>query len=289
MKFYRVYIELTNVCGLNCSFCPTKLKPNETMSLEFFENVIKEVKDYTNEIACHVMGDPMTLKNLGDYLDIIDKYNLKAILTTSGYYTKKQPYSVLFHRSIKQINFSLNAYNKNSSAISLSQYMEPILETCKQKQNIAKDIYINLRVWNLDEDLSEESFNKELFKILEDRFNIKLDIKLNSIKSKDSIRLDYKTLLHFDNYFEWPSLNNPIYGDGTCQGLNSHIAILANGVVVPCCLDGDGVINLGNIKKESLKQILQNKIAQDMINGFKVGKCSQELCLKCSYKDRFNN
>ncbi len=288
MKFYRVYIELTNVCGLKCSFCPTKDRADTTMSLEFFETIVSQVKSYTKEVACHVVGDPLTLNNLNEYLDILDKHQLKAILTTSGYYTKKQTHNTLFHKAVKQINFSINSYNKNDSVITLNQYIKPILKVCKEKQNSAKEIFINLRVWNLNEYLSDSNFNKELFKILEKHFNLELNIEQHSLKSKDTIRLEYKTLLHFDNYFEWPSLDNKIYGDGTCQGLSSHIAILSNGVVVPCCLDSKADINLGNLKRETLKSILQSKKAQDMINGFKIGKCTQELCLKCSYKDRFN-
>ena len=79
MKFYRIYIELTNVCGLSCSFCPTKALPSKEMDLDFFESIIQQAKNYTNEIACHVVGDPLTLSNLHDYLDIIHKYGLKAM------------------------------------------------------------------------------------------------------------------------------------------------------------------------------------------------------------------
>jgi len=288
MKFFRVYIELTNVCGLKCSFCPTKGRANTTMSLELFEQIIEQVKVYTNEIACHVVGDPFTLNNLSDYLDILEKHHLKALLTTSGYYTKKQKLDTIFHKAVKQINFSLNAYNKNDTSITLQQYIKPIIDVCKAKETIAKEVFINLRVWNLDEALSEESFNKELFKILEREFGVNLHIDLASIKSKDSIRLSYKTLLHFDKYFEWPSMSNPVYGDGTCQGLSSHIAILADGTVVPCCLDSDANINLGNLCNISLEQILQSQKFIDMKEGFAKGICTQELCLKCSYKDRFN-
>ncbi len=288
MKFYRVYIELTNVCGLRCSFCPTKNLPNTTMSLENFERAINEVKSYTKEIACHVVGDPLTLSNLSDYLDIIYKHNLKALITTSGYFMKKHSFNTLFHPAIKQVNISLNAYNKNDTAITFKQYIEPILEFthAKIEQNI--DMFINLRVWNLDSILSEREFNENLFALLESEFNTKIELDLIDIKKQKSIRLANKVLVHFDNYFEWPKLNNKTYGHGTCQGLSSHIGILANGDVIPCCLDSEAVMKLGNINKTSLDTILKAKRAQNMINNFKINKCSEELCLKCSYKERFN-
>jgi radical SAM protein with 4Fe4S-binding SPASM domain len=288
MKFYRIYIELTNVCGLRCSFCPTKALPNTTMDLEFFETVVQEAKGYTREVACHVVGDPLTLPNLDKYLDIIHKYNMKAMLTTSGYFMKKHSFKTLFHPAVKQINISLNAFNKNDTSISFEQYMKPILNLCHEKVKQEKELFINLRMWNLDEVMSEESFNQELFDVLEKEFKVELDLKNLNPKEKKSIRLDNKVLLHFDNYFEWPSLKNQNYGHGTCQGLDSHIGILANGDVIPCCLDNDAVMKLGNVKENSLKDIVYGKRATDMRDGFKVGYCSEEMCLKCSYKDRFN-
>ncbi len=287
MKFYRIYIELTNICGLKCSFCPTKELPTTTMDLDFFESIIKQSAIFTKEIACHVVGDPLTLSNLSDYLDIIYKYKLKALITTSGYYIKNHNYSTLFHPAIKQINISLNAFNKNDTSLSFSDYIEPILKLCKEKNRLDKEIFINLRVWNLDDIMSEREFNIEVFNRLNLFFKTNLDLDSLKLKDKKSIRLDKKTLLHFDNYFEWPSLKNPIYGHSSCLGLNSHIAILASGIVVPCCLDSGGVINLGDLHKNSLIDILNSKRVKDIKDGFKNRVCSEELCLRCSYKDRF--
>ena len=283
MKFYRIYIELTNVCGLRCSFCPTKNLPNTTMSLPFFEETIQQAKPYTKEIACHVVGDPLTLVNLSSYLDIVHKYKMKAMLTTSGYFMKKHSFETLFHPAVKQINVSLNAFNKNDTRLSFEQYIEPILELCHEKVAQKKELFINLRMWNLDEAMSEDSFNKEVFSKLEEHFGVELEYR----GAKESIRLDNKVLLHFDNYFEWPSLENRDYGHGTCQGLSSHIGILANGDVVPCCLDSEAVMRLGNLHENTLKNILYDKRATAMRDGFKEGYCSEEMCQKCSYKSRF--
>jgi len=284
MKFYRIYIELTNVCGLRCSFCPTKNLPNTTMSLPFFEEIVQQAESYTKEIACHVVGDPLTLSNLSSYLDIIHKYKMKAMLTTSGYFMKKHTFETLFHPAVKQINVSLNAFNKNDTRVSFEKYIEPILKLCHEKVAQKKELFINLRMWNLDEAMSEDSFNKEVFFNLEEHFGVKLEYK----GAKENIRLDNKVLLHFDNYFEWPSLKNREYGHGTCQGLSSHIGILANGDVVPCCLDSEAVMKLGNLRNNTLDNILHVKRARAIQDGFKDGFCSEEMCLKCSYKSRFN-
>ncbi len=288
MKFYRIYIEITNVCGLSCTFCPTKELPSKQMDLSFFESIVQQAQHYTNEIVCHVVGDPLTQSNLDDYLEIIHKYGLKAILTTSGYFLKKHTFDTLFHPCVKQINISLNSFNKNDTALTFQQYMTPVLALCEEKLQRKKELFINLRVWNLDEMMSERSFNETLFSTLANSFNTELELDTIYQERPRSIRLASKILVHFDNYFEWPSLKNKNYGDGTCQGLQSHIAILASGKVVPCCLDCDGIIELGNLHKECLKDIMLKQRTLKMLEGFQRGKAVEELCQKCSYKERFN-
>jgi radical SAM protein with 4Fe4S-binding SPASM domain len=288
MKFYRIYVEITNVCGLSCSFCPTKLLPSKVMDLDFFESILKQAKHYTNEITCHVVGDPLTQSNLHDYLNIIHKYGMKAMLTTSGYFLKKHNYDTLFHPCVKQINISLNSFNKNDTSLTFEQYMTPILALCNAKLEREEELFINLRVWNLDEMMSEQNFNETLFSKLTEAFDEPLSLDTIYKERPKSIRLASKILVHFDNYFEWPSLKNKNYGDGTCQGLQSHIAILASGKVVPCCLDCDGIIELGDLHESNLDDILSDKRTLSMIKGFQEGKAVEELCQKCSYKGRFN-
>jgi radical SAM protein with 4Fe4S-binding SPASM domain len=258
------------------------------MDLDFFESVIIQAKAYTKEIACHVVGDPLTLNNLKAYLDIIHKHGLKAMLTTSGYFLKKHTFETLFHPSVKQINISLNSFNKNDTTLTFEQYITPILTLCDEKIKREEELFINLRVWNLDELMSEKTFNKVLFERLSERFDIALSLDQIYTQRPKNIRLASKVLIHFDNYFEWPSLSNQVYGDGTCQGLQSHIAILASGKVVPCCLDCDGVIELGDLHEGTLESILGASRSVKMLEGFKEGKAIEELCQKCSYKNRFN-
>lgn len=287
MYFHRVHIEVTNICGLACSFCPPKLQPSKTMPLSFFEKVLTQLQGYTKELAFHVMGDPLTLSNLNEYLDITQEKGFKVTLTTSGYYLKNSSFKTLFHPAVRQINISLNSFNKNSLNLTFDDYMNSVLELCEEKLQNHPKPFINLRLWNFDEVCSEADFNEILFKRLEDVFDIKLNAETLYKERPKSIRLASKVLLHFDSYFEWPSLNSDHDTQGSCYGLKSHIGILANGTVVPCCLDGEGVINLGNLNDTSLKDVLESQRATDMREGFAQSKAVEELCRKCSYKDRF--
>ena len=190
---------------------------------------------------------------------------------------------LFLHPAIRQINFSLNSFDKNEPKITLEQYLEPIFQLCIQKLKNKVHNFINFRLWNQDGNENDEEFNQMVFQKLCDQFHI----DISKYPTDKPIRLENKILLHFDSYFEWPNLLNDHFSHGTCHGLSAQMGILSDGTVVPCCLDSFGVINLGNIFHTPLADIVNSKRSQDIIRGFQEGKAIEELCQKCSFKDRF--
>jgi len=283
MKFNKIYIELTNVCGLKCTFCPTKIEKPSKIDLATFNQILHQVKGYTNIITFHIFGDPLTLSNLEEYLDITQKHNLKVEITTTGYFLKNFNLELFLHPAIRQINFSLNSYNKNEMNISLLEYLKPMFHLCELKLQKKIHNFINFRLWNIDDTYSENTFNKNILSLLEENFNISLE----NINYEKSVRLENQILLDFDRYFEWPSLQSNHLSNSFCHGLSSHIGILSNGTIIPCCLDGFGVINLGNIFHQNLEDVLHNERTTAIINNFKKNIAIEPLCQKCTYKDRF--
>ena len=283
MKFSRIYIELTNICGLSCSFCPERSTKNQIMELDIFDSIVSQASNYTKEIVCHVMGDPLVLSDLSKYLDTIHSYNMRAMITTSGFYISNHPSKTLLHPSIRQLNISLNSFNKNNTKLTLDEYLSPILALCEEKLSSYPEPFLNMRLWNMDDAQSENDFNSLVFEKLSKFFGVDVDYTKNA----KGLRLASKILLHFDDYFEWPSLSNPIYGNGYCGGLDSHIAILSDGRVVPCCLDYQAVIELGNLQTQSLDEILGSSRVKNIRDGFACQKATEELCQRCSYKSRF--
>lgn len=281
-KFHKIYIEITNICGLECSFCPTKDTKTQTMDINLFNNICKQIRYYTKDIALHILGDPLVLSNLNQYLDIAFEHKLRVHITTTGYFLNNFNLNLFLHKSIKQINFSLNSYNKNNMNISLEEYLEPMFKLCDIKLKNKIHNFINFRLWNIDNS-NDTKFNQDIFDKISNKFNI----LLKDIDYKKSIRLENQILINFDNYFKWPNLKDNHYSNNYCYGLTSQIGILSSGVVVPCCLDSFGVINLGDIKNTKLKDILNSKKAIDIVEGFNKNIAVEELCQKCSFKDRF--
>ncbi|MCT7643792.1 SPASM domain-containing protein [Aliarcobacter butzleri] len=288
-RFRKVHIEITNICNLKCTFCPPKILPNKTMTLDKFDKLNLQLKEFTTELAYHIVGDPLVLSNLDEYLNISSKHNLKVNITTTANNINKKHYETLLNPTIKQINFSINSYNANSHKKSLDEYLEPIIEFVKFAQKQKHEYFINFRIWNLDEKNSAKEFNLKVFNKINEAFDTNIDIEDVYKNRPKNIRIDRKIFFNFDEYFNWPNLENKeVSKTGFCYGLDSHFGVLSNGDVVPCCLDKDAIINLGNIEDNSLKNILTSKRVKDIQNGFKKDILVEELCQKCEYRTRFN-
>ncbi|MDK2070580.1 SPASM domain-containing protein [Aliarcobacter butzleri] len=288
-RFRKVHIEITNICNLKCTFCPPKILPNKTMTLDKFNKLNLQLKEFTTELAYHIVGDPLVLSNLDEYLNISSKHNLKVNITTTANNINKKHYETLLNPIIKQINFSINSYNANSHKKSLDEYLEPIIEFVKFAQKQKHEYFINFRIWNLDEKNSAKEFNLKVFNKINEAFDTNIDIEDVYKNRPKNIRIDRKIFFNFDEYFNWPNLENKeVSKTGFCYGLDSHFGVLSNGDVVPCCLDKDAIINLGNIEDNSLKNILTSKRVKDIQNGFKKDILVEELCQKCEYRTRFN-
>ncbi|MDE5925961.1 MAG: SPASM domain-containing protein [Helicobacter sp.] len=276
MRFNKIFIEITNFCGLNCSFCtPTKAK--DIMPLSLFSRIAKEIAPYTHFCALHILGDPLSVESLKEYLDIAENFKLKIDLTTSGFYCNVENSNLLLHHpSIHQINISLTSALYQKESIALDSYLKAILELCTLHQKLKSEKFINLRLWNLNKDFSAPNKNTILYQRLKDFFHLD---KIVPTKT----RLAYKIHLVGAPFFEWVNPQKTKISNGFCYGASKQLGILCNGVVVPCCFDTKGAIPLGNLSTQNLKEILQTPRIESLIQGFKEGKRIESLCQSCSY------
>lgn len=273
--FRKIYIEITNVCNLKCKFCPDTNRKKEYMDLEKFEEIIKKVHNHTNLVCLHVKGEPLLHKQLEQILAIIEKYNLKTNITTNGTLILEKLDILKKSKAVRQINFSIHSINQNNNLT--EQYLNNIFQSVAQLPHII----ISYRLWN-------KGNNFNIAKIIEEYYNINnLNEKLiqNSfVKLKDNI------FINTDSEFVWPNINaTPIIEKGKCLALKEQIAILVDGTVVPCCLDNNGDILLGNIFSETLEEILNNSKSLSIKNNFDKGIITCKLCRTCGFLQRLEN
>lgn len=276
MKFKKIYIEITNICNKNCSFCSKSSRKKIDMSPINFELIIKQAKKFTNYVYLHVKGEPLLHSEFKKIIKICDEYDMHVNITTNGTFLSKQQETIANSKSIRQINISIHSINDSNE-------INNILDSVKNIKN-RKDIYFVYRYWTLKENLILEE-NPILDSII-NYYNLSIE-KQQEIEKNGNIKIDDHTYINKDKEFSWPSLNNQIYNEiGYCYGLKTHIAILSDGTVVPCCLDAEGVISLGNIYESPLEDILNSERTNNIINAFKNNKRCENLCKHCSFINR---
>ena len=284
----KVYIEITNVCNLDCDFCPKTKRKSQFMTLNELEHILSKISDFSKNIFFHVMGEPLLHKELGSFLELAYKKGMNVNITTNGTMlgVKEVVDTLINAKSLKKINVSLHSFDANKENKFTTDYFNNIFCFLDRIENEAK-IQVSLRLWDINNNKDRENKFK-LLKALQERYKLEYEIK-EELSNTKGLKLKEKTYLNQANKFEWPSLEcGVLSNNGFCYGLRNQIAILVNGDVVPCCLDGQGIMVLGNIFKDELETILNGKRARDIYDGFSRRIAVEEMCKRCGYKERFS-
>lgn len=286
-RFKKLYIEITNVCNLSCEFCPTTKREPRFMGVEEFKYILDEVKDYTDYIYFHVKGEPLLHPNLSAFLDIAYEKGFKANITTNGTMIKERKDILMNKPGLRQINISLHSLEGNPSYNNGDKYMDYILDFIEEAKE-TKTLIIALRLWNLSSIAKDNgNKNKYILNRLEEALRFKYNLA-DDLSPSRGIKIRDRLYLNEDIEFTWPDLNNELYSEnGFCYGLRDQLGILVDGTVIPCCLDGEGKINLGNIYKEDLSIILQKDKFKNIYNGFSNRNVVEDLCKRCGYRIKF--
>ena len=258
------------------------------MDLDTFERIVEQVAPLTELICFHLMGDPLVHPQLKEMIDICDQYEANIFLVSNGVLVRPEKFDMLLHKRFYQINFSLHSFFDNFPDKDPSNYLERIFSFTERALKERPELYLNYRLWNLNDPLGSQTPNTEMLQRICQRFKFNTPSELD-VRKRKSINIKDRLYLHFDTEFIWPSLDLPVLGQsGTCYGLSSHFGVLVDGTVVPCCLDKEGSIPLGNIADKPIMDILASNRAQTIIKGFKHRQLEEELCKRCQYIERFN-
>lgn len=258
------------------------------MSEASFEHILKSVAPLTDQIYFHVMGEPLLHPKIERFLALCNDYQLKVNITTNGVLIQSVQDVLLRAPALKQVNFSLSSYEANRQILSLESYIGHITDYILKAQAETESVS-SLRLWNLDGDVTKGAnrWNDEIMALLER--NLKLDF---SIKEKCNAyrqgKLSNDVYINLAQKFDWPDIAlTDTVENVFCYGLRDQIGILVDGTVVPCCLDSDGNIPLGNVFETDLQQIVDSKRAVAIHTGFTNRQVVEELCKKCGFARKF--
>ena len=273
--YNKVYIEITNICNMNCSFCHGHKRAPRRMNITEFTHILDKLTDHTKYLYYHLMGEPLTHPQLPEFIKLAGEHGYKSIITTNGTLLKKRSEELLAS-GVHKINISLHSF-ENGSEEAYKQYLYDLADFALEAES--HGTIVIFRLWNKGFDHGKNQVAQAL---------LKEKIPGDWVESPRGIRIRNKIYLAGGERFEWPDSEARIQGDTFyCYGLKDQFGILADGTVVPCCLDSDGVINLGNIFEQDIESILNSPRATNLVEGFKCGVATEELCKRCGYAQRF--
>ncbi len=284
-KLKRLYVEITNACNLHCSFCTPCHRPPRLMSPEEFASIIKQATPFAPHIYLHVKGEPLLHPQLEEILAICSKARLPVNLTTNGTLLKKQQQLLLQSPALRKINLSVHSLEEGS-AVDQREYLTNLAQFGLAAADAGSPI-VTYRMWNGEEGGAVSEAALAQLQALAQPFGKALAAALP--KGRNAAKLADNVYISFEEQFQWPSLDLPLAAKrGKCLGGREMLAVLVDGTVVPCCLDADGVIALGNLFQQPLDDIVESPRYVALAAGFCGGNISEELCRRCSYRLRFD-
>lgn len=273
--YSRVYVEITNICNMACSFCHGHSRRAARMDRGQFESLLAQLAGKTEYIYYHLMGEPLTHPDLPAFLKMAAERGFRSVITTNGTLLAKWGVE-LIAAGLHKVSISLHSFEGRDPAA-----QEKYLRECADFAEIAANsgVLVSFRLWNRGFDGGN---NEKTLAVL--RRCLPGDWQENS----RGYRIRDRVFLEYGDRFAWPDREAADLGKEVfCYGLKDHFGILCDGTVVPCCLDSDGVIALGNVFTEDLQEILDSPRAVAMKKGFACRKAAEDLCRRCGYARRF--
>ncbi len=273
----KAYLEITNICNLSCSFCHGTRREPKFISKEEFKIAAQRLRPFADYLYFHLLGEPLLHPDLGDFLNISQELGFKVNITTNGTLLNEKSHTLLSSQALHKVSISLHCYEVNSIGMTLDEYLTMCFNFCRQAQQ--RGVVAVMRLWNKG---GADAMNTQILEKMHSYFKGEWKELYSGYKLEEYIFLEWGEL------FEWPDMEAEDFGSNhSCYGLRDQVGVLCDGTVVPCCLDAEGDITLGNIFTSSLEEILESPRAEALKNSFQTRNINEPLCRRCGYAATF--
>jgi radical SAM protein with 4Fe4S-binding SPASM domain len=277
--FRKIYVEITNVCNLACDFCPPTDRPTKFLSVDQFDAVLDRLAGHGQHLYFHVKGEPLIHPDLGALLARAGDRAHRVTLTTNGTKLGDRAQLLLASPVVRQVNVSLHSH----AGLDGGSYWRG-LETFLDAHRRSPVFPVSLRVWNRTKGAPPPGM-ASLWELLRSRYPV-VGPWDEAGALPQGTELDRQVFLNFDEPFAWPGDRAQDHPTGFCHGLTNQIAVLVDGTVVPCCLDGNGRMALGNVFETPLADLMATPRARAIREGLHQGRRVEALCRTCGFTDR---
>lgn len=278
----KAYLEITNVCNLHCDFCPGTRRVPGFLSPSGFQILASRLRPHTKYLYLHLMGEPLLHPQLADILQRAEQMDFRVMITTNGTLLEEKGAMLLASGGVEKISISVHSFEGNQKSEGMKSYLSTCIAFARDAS--ARGKRCAFRLWNLDGEKTygAHMYNNEILSVLSKAFPTPW------IEGRRGTTLQPGVYLELGEKFQWPDLSaTEESGRRFCYGLRDQVGVLWDGTVVPCCLDHEGDIPLGNLYENLLEEILTGDRACAIYDGFSRGYASEELCRRCAFINRF--
>ena len=271
----KAYVEITNVCNLKCPFCHGTSRAPAFLPPEDFRVIAQKLRPYTDYIYLHLLGEPLLHPELKEILAVCRALGFRVTLATNGTRIGHCADTLLSCGCLYKICYSLHAYEANAMAVSLEEYLAPILRFAEA--SAGQGVINVFRLWNGG---GQNEKNNDILRAL------CAGTGDAPVPVRNGFQLGERRYIELADRFAWPDADADETQPRFCMALRDQIGGLADGTAVPCCLDAEGTLALGNLLTDSIQEILNAPLASQIKQGFSEGKAVAGLCRRCDFAKR---
>jgi radical SAM protein with 4Fe4S-binding SPASM domain len=265
----RLWIEVSSRCNLACRLCVNKdIESSLKGDLDFglYKKLIDDAKNYIFDVNLFHRGEPLLNKHIIDMIEYANRKGIKTRIHTNGVLLNKELSRKLITSGLNLVSFSFDGYTqetyeKNRIGATYSKTIANIIDFLKIKKELnAKTPFTIIQVMEFDEDLSAEDFQKQKNAFVK-KFN---DLPLDKMVIRNPH--NWGGLLDIEGI---KRINRDRSRIIPCTFLWYSLTVFYDGKVYLCPQDFAGEIQVGDLNKESIKDIFNNEIIKNMRERFK--------------------
>jgi len=269
----EVVVEITTTCNYRCVFCPRErfTRPIEAMSMDLFRSIMTKLKQYPQYGICTFggFGEPLTDPHFFEKVDYALESGFELpLITTNGSLLDEKEIDRLNNSAITAFKIAIFAhsretYKKVHGVDNFEHVKRIVTYWCKMK----KRPLINVHFLNIK---GVNDFEKDAW--------------IEYWKDKADVTEVWapSNWVNARNYRKVQREKTNTCGKFT----KSHINILVDGTVNPCCYDFNAEMRLGDFKTQSLEKIFSSPFALKLAEAHRTGKFEGFMCENCDQRNK---
>jgi len=286
-----ISVEPTTACNLRCPECPSGLRsfsrPTGNLKEDFFRKTIDELYRELMYLIFYFQGEPYINPKFLDMVKYANDKGIYTITSTNGHFLNDKNAEQTILSGLDRLIISVDGttqevyenYRKTGKLETVLQGARNVVKWKKKLKSATPHIVFQFLVVK-----PNEHQIPEIYKLAE-------EIGIDEVKLKSAQVYDYENgnplIPTIDKYARYRQneegkfeVKNELLNQ--CWKLWHSCVITWDGMVVPCCFDKDAIHRLGDLKKDSFKDLWQGELYQEFRSQLLQGRDKIEICTNCT-------